>query len=103
MGCFVSLFARLALLFVWLLTPLVDRAFHGVWLLPLLGIIFLPLTTLVYVLVYLPGIGVTGWGWLWVVLAVLLDLGVHSSSAYSNRHRIPGYKASGEQRSEKVR
>ena len=29
-------FARLALLVVWILTPLVNRAFHGGWLLPLL-------------------------------------------------------------------
>src|SRR5712691_8784266 len=32
-----------------------------------------------YVLVYLPESGVIGWGWLWVVLALLLDLGVYSS------------------------
>jgi len=78
----ILFFARLALLFVWVLTPLVNRAFHGGWLLPLLGVLFLPLTTLVYVLVYsLSGSGVTGWGWLWVVLAFLLDLGVYSSPA----------------------
>jgi len=76
-------FARVALFFVWILTPLVNHAFHGGWLLPLLGIIFLPCTTLVYVLVYAPGIGVTGWGWLWVVLAFLLDLGAYSSPARS--------------------
>ena len=75
-------FARLALLFVWILTPLVNRAFQGGWLLPLLGIIILPFTTLVYVLVYsISGSGVTGWGWLWVVLTLLLDLGVYSSPA----------------------
>ncbi len=74
-------FARLALLLVWVLTPLVNRAFFGGWLLPLLGLIFLPCTTLVYVLVFLPGSGVTGWGWLWVVLAFLFDLGVYSSPA----------------------
>jgi hypothetical protein len=92
MGCLIALFARLALLVVWVSTPLVDRAFHGGWLLPLLGIIFLPITTLVYVLVYYISGGVTGWGWLWVVLALLLDLGAHSSGAYTNRHRLPGYK-----------
>ena len=74
-------FARLALVLVWVLTTLVNRAFHGGWLLPLLGIIFLPFATLIYVLVYAPGNGVTGWGWLWVVLALLLDLGVYSSPA----------------------
>ena len=75
-------FARLALLVVWIVTPLVHRAFQGSWLLPLLGILFLPLTTLLYVLIYaLSGNGVTGWGWLWVVLAFLFDLGVYSSPA----------------------
>jgi hypothetical protein len=83
MGCIVALFARVALLVVWLSTPLVDRAFHGGWLLPLLGIIFLPITTLAYVLVYYISGSVTGWGWLWVVLAFLLDLGAHSFPARS--------------------
>jgi hypothetical protein len=96
MSWFVALFARLALLVVWIVTPLVNRAFHGSWLLPLLGILFLPITTLAYVLVYDISGSVTGWGWLWVVLALLLDLGTHSSGAYTNRHRLPGYKASGE-------
>ena len=87
MGCIIALFARLALLYVWLATALVSRTFHGDVLLPLLGILLLPLTTLVYVLVYVPGSGVTGWGWFWVILALLIDLGTHSSGAYSNRHR----------------
>jgi hypothetical protein len=81
MSWLVALFARLALLVVWLSTPLVYRAFHGGWLLPLLGILFLPITTLAYVLVYYISGGVTGWGWLWVVLAFILDLGAHSVPA----------------------
>jgi hypothetical protein len=83
MAWFVSLLARLALLLVWVLTPLVNRAFHGGWVLPLLGILILPITTLVYVLVYFISGSVTGWGWLWVVLAFLLDLGAHSYNASS--------------------
>ena len=81
MGWLTALFARLALLVVWVTTSLVHRAFHGGWLLPLLGIIFLPITTLAYVLVYSISGSVTGWGWLWVILAFLLDLGAHSSGA----------------------
>jgi hypothetical protein len=83
MSWFVALFARLALLVVWIVTPLVNRAFHGSWLLPLLGILFLPITTLAYVLVYDISGSVTGWGWLWVVLAFFLDLGAHSFPARS--------------------
>jgi hypothetical protein len=82
-------FPRLALLSVWLFTPLVNRACITL-LLPLLGIIFLPFTTLMYVLVYNPVVGVTGWGWLLVILGLVLDISSYSS-AYSKRNRIPGY------------
>ena len=46
MSWLIALFSRIALLCVWIWTPLVGRAFHGGWLLPLLGIILLPITTL---------------------------------------------------------
>ena len=88
MGCLLVLLAaispRLALILVWIFTTLVDRAFEG-FLLPLLGLVFLPLTTLVYVLAYRPVTGVTGWGWFWVVLAVLFDLGSYGGGVFSRR------------------
>src|SRR6266571_2786686 len=95
-GCLFAMgaafFPRVALLFVWLFTPLVNRAFTMViW--PILGIIFLPFTTLMYVLVYNPVVGVTGWGWFWIILGFLLDISSYSSSAYSNRNRMPGYSS----------
>jgi hypothetical protein len=66
MGClfalFGGLFPRLALLILWIARPaLVDAAFNT-FILPLLGIIFLPFTTLIYVIVYIPGVGLTGLG-----------------------------------------
>ena len=91
-GCIFALgaaaFPRLAVLFVWLFTNRVTIAFHNTILWPLLGIIFLPFTTLMYVLVYNP---VYGWGWFWVIPGFLLDISSNSSSAYSNRNRMPGY------------
>ena len=95
MPCLLALlaafFPRLALLIVWLARPaLITVAFGTSILWPILGIIFLPFTTLIYVLVYQAGHGVVGWGWLWVGLAFLLDLG-HWSGAYTQRRRVPGY------------
>src|SRR5215471_2415636 len=83
MSWLIALFARLALLVVWLTTPLVQRAFQGGWILPLLGLLLLPITTLTYVLVYYTAGSVTGWGWLWIALAVLLDLAANSFPARS--------------------
>lgn len=83
MSWLIALFSRIALLVVWLTTPLVSRAFQGGWILPLLGILLLPITTLTYVLVYYIVGGVSGWGWFWVALAVLLDL---AASSYPARH-----------------
>ncbi|HET9140663.1 hypothetical protein, partial [Actinophytocola sp.] len=66
---FAGIFPRLALFIIWVARPvLVDAAFNS-WIFPLLGIIFLPFTTLIYVVLYTPGIGLTGWGWFWVVIA----------------------------------
>jgi CDP-diglyceride synthetase len=88
MGCLLVLVAaispRLALVLVWIFTNLVDRAFEG-FLLPLLGLVFLPFTTLIYVLAYSPLTGVSGWGWFFVILAVLVDLGSYGGGAYSRR------------------
>jgi hypothetical protein len=83
MSWLLALFSRVALLVVWLTTPLVTRAFHGEWILPLMGILILPITTLTYVLVcYVYG-SVMGWSWLWVALAALLDLAANSYPARS--------------------
>ena len=64
-----------------------DAAFSSV-LWPILGIIFAPWTTMMWVLVS-PG-GVHGIDWLWIVLAVIVDVGFWGGGAYTNRDRIPG-------------
>jgi hypothetical protein len=88
MGCLIVLMAligpRVALLFTWIFTNLVDRAFEGI-LLPLLGLIFLPWTTFLYVLVYNPVEGVSFLGWVIVVLGVLIDLGSYGAGARNRR------------------
>jgi hypothetical protein len=86
---FSGLFPRLALLFLWIARPALVGAAFNTFLLPLLGIIFLPFATLIYVLFYTPGFGLTGWEWVWVILAGLLDIG-HWGASYTQRNQIPG-------------
>ncbi len=95
MGCLFALFAgmfpRLGVLFIWLARPaLFSSAFGGNWIWPLLGIIFLPFTTLMFVLLWSPA-GLVGFDWLWLILAVILDLGHGGGVGYANRDRVPGY------------
>jgi len=91
---FAGMFPRLGTLFVWLARPrMFSAAFNGSWFWPILGIIFLPFTTLMYVILWSPGIGLTTWDWFWIVMAVVIDVMHWSSTAYSNRNRIPGYTA----------
>ena len=95
MGClfalFGGLFPRLALLILWIARPALVAAAFNTFLLPLLGIIFLPFATLIYVIVYTPGVGLIGFDWFWVILAVLLDIS-HWTASYTQRNQILGVR-----------
>jgi hypothetical protein len=93
MGCLFAVFAgffpRIAVFLIWIARPtLFAAAFGGSWFWPLLGLIFLPFTTLMWVVLYSPG-GVTGWDWFWIFLAVLIDVSSIGGSGYANRDRLP--------------
>ncbi len=61
-----------------------NAAFNNI-LLPLLGVLFLPWTTLAYVL--MSHGGVQGLQWAVVIFGFLLDIGALGSGGYSNRRR----------------
>jgi len=64
---------RLAFVLLWIFTPLVSRVFNNA-VLPILGLIFLPFTTLFYVLVVNSLGSHNIWGWLLILIGFLLDL-----------------------------
>jgi hypothetical protein len=71
----------------WLVDPVRWHATFGNALWPILGIVFLPLTTLIYVLVA-PG-GLNGFDAVWLALAFLVDLsGYAGSRRYGRRRRV---------------
>ena len=76
----LSLFGpRLAFLVYWLIPYgqlKITAAFNG-WLVPLLGLIFLPWTTFVYTMVF----PVFGFDWFWLGIAFLADLAAFAASA----------------------
>ena len=84
MCCFLStlwlLGPRFAFLVYWLIPwgrLRINAAFDSfIW--PVLGLIFLPWTTLMYTLVWGPG-GLIGFDWVWMGLAVLVDISAYGA------------------------
>jgi hypothetical protein len=95
MGClFVLLggvFPRLALFIVWVARPKLVNAAFDTWIWPLLGLIFFPFATLIYVLLWQTG-GLQGFDWFWVALAAVLDIG-HWGASWTQRRQVPGYSS----------
>src|SRR6185436_15256230 len=93
MCCFytvlILLGPRAAIIVWWLADPVRWQTTFNTFFWPLLGFLFLPWSTLMYVLV--APMGVTGWDFLWLGLAVLGDISMYLGGAYGNRDRIPGY------------
>jgi hypothetical protein len=80
---------RAAILVWWLLDPLVWQRAFDTFIWPFLGFLFLPWTTLMYVLVY-PG-GVNGLDIVWLGLAFAFDLFNWGGGAFGNRRQIDTY------------
>jgi hypothetical protein len=74
---------RIALVLVWIFGDRIDRAFDS-WVWPLLGLLLLPWTTLMYIIVWGPG-GVNGGEWILVALGVLLDFASYGARAARGR------------------
>jgi hypothetical protein len=79
---------RFALLLTWIFGNRVELAFDS-WVWPLLGLLFLPWTTLAYVLVWSVG-GLSGGEWVVVALGLVADILTYSSRAAMTRRRASG-------------
>ena len=81
----LALFApRVAFALMWIFGDRVDLAF-GSFISPLLLLIFLPWTGIMYALLWSPVGGVEGAEWILIGLAVAVDLASWSSRAAKNR------------------
>jgi hypothetical protein len=83
----VFLGPRAGILVWWLLQPARWQAAFENFIVPALGFIFLPWTTLMYVLVFAGG--VTGFDWVWLGLGLVADIAWWAGAA--GRKRVPGY------------
>ena len=97
-GCLTGIiagFSRIMLLMIWFARPVMMNAAFGTFILPCLGFLFVPFTTLMYVFL-IQGVGrIQGLDWLWLILAFILDIASIGAAGAANRNRIPaGYPGS---------
>ena len=81
----VLLFPRVILLLMFFLSNYLWRAYHG-YLIPLLGFIFLPITTIVYAWMVNNGYVISGVNVIILIVAVLLDVSSHGAG-WRSRNR----------------
>src|SRR5512136_3459178 len=92
-GCLtalVSSFSRIMLLMYWIARPVQMNLAFNTFIIPCLGFLFLPFTTLMYVWLVQGAGGIQGIDWLWLGLAVFCDVASLGSAGYANRNRMPG-------------
>jgi hypothetical protein len=95
-GCLSTLlpaFARIMLLMAWIARPAAMNLAFNTFIIPCLGFMFLPFTTLMYVWLVQGVGGIQGIDWLWLILAVLLDVVSVAGAGMANRNRLPGGSA----------
>jgi hypothetical protein len=82
---------RIVLVFWWLADSVRWTATFDTILVPILGFLFLPWTTIMYVLVFPQGI--VGLDWLVLGLALLADVGSLAGGAWRGRGQMQGYQS----------
>jgi hypothetical protein len=82
----VLAFPRLMLVLMFLFSHYLQRAYHGL-MVPVLGFIFLPLTTIVYAWLTNSHLPVAGVNLLILIVAVVIDVGGWGGSEWHRRSR----------------
>jgi len=82
----VLIFPRIFLAALFLFSSYLERAYHGI-LIPLLGFIFLPLTTLCYAWMVNSHMPLEGGNVLILIVAVIIDVGGLGGGEYHRRTR----------------
>jgi len=81
---------RAAILFWWLLRPMYFSDTFTTILWPLVGFLFLPWLTLMYLIVA-PG-GISGFDLVFLGLALFFDISSYGGSVYGNKNKLPSAK-----------
>jgi hypothetical protein len=89
-GCLVLLLGsvapRFTLFLLWIFSDYLTRAFESFWV-GFAGFLFLPYTTLLFALMDSWQDGINGFGWAFVILGLVLDIGAYTGG-YGQRRDL---------------
>lgn len=95
LGCLLAFSAAVAprfiLILAWIFSARWPLVWQGDFIVPLLGILVLPYTTIMYMLAWQPsatGGGVEGIEWMWVLMGLFLDLWKYSQMAANRKQAV---------------
>ena len=98
MCCLLTVMAfigpRAALIIWWLTSMTLFQRMFSTAFWPVLGVIFAPWTTLMYALAWWGGTPqghFSAWGYVIVVIGILLDISTYGGGVWRNRQRVAGY------------
>jgi hypothetical protein len=82
LGCLlafsIAVAPRVVLVLAWIFSDRWQVVWQNDWVMPLLGILFLPFTTVMYMLAWQPAVAggahIEGWDWMWILLGLILDI-----------------------------
>ena len=83
----ILIFPRVVLVVMFFTSTYLQRAYHNL-LIPILGFIFLPLTTLVYAWLVNSGLPIEGINLIYLIIAVIVDIGGLGGGESHRRRRL---------------
>jgi hypothetical protein len=83
----ICAFPRLVLVLMFLFSTYIQRAYHDL-IIPIIGFIFLPLTTIVYAWLVNSHAPLAGFNLLYLILAVVIDVGGLGGGEIQRRRRF---------------
>jgi hypothetical protein len=77
---------RAGLFIWWMVDPSRFSTIYNNLLIPIIGFVFLPISTITYTLIYKPAFGsLVGLDWLWMAIAVMVDMSLYGGGVFSRR------------------
>ena len=79
---------RIAIFIWWLINPGLFSSAFNLWIWPLLFGLFAPFSMIGFLISWYLYKGITGFGWVFLIIGIALDISTHTGAGYHHRDRF---------------